>query len=142
MGDGFAIDVSMWGREVTLRVEGDVDMAHASELLDALLVAGVVQQNDRLVVDLSRVTFMDSSGIASLIEAHKRLLPNGTGVAVVDVPPIIAKAMQMCAVDTYLDIRHGDGSRDGDHCDVIGLPTPPEDIRPNPLDPGSVANAG
>ena len=56
-----------------LRVTGEVDMAVAAILLDAILCAALTGNDADLVVDLSEVTFLDSIGIAALVEAHTRL---------------------------------------------------------------------
>ncbi|MFE6486230.1 STAS domain-containing protein [Streptomyces sp. NPDC057757] len=55
-------------RVVTMR--GEIDRAIREELTEALLSHGGVTP-PRTVVDLSGVTFMDSSGINALIAAHK-----------------------------------------------------------------------
>ncbi|MFI8837046.1 STAS domain-containing protein [Streptomyces afghaniensis] len=55
-------------RVVTLR--GEIDHAATEELAEALLSYGSVTP-PRTVVDLSGVTFMDSSGINALIAAHQ-----------------------------------------------------------------------
>lgn len=59
---------------VVLEVAGEVDMATAAQLADALDVqlsrpVGVV------VVDLARVTFLGSSGLAVLVSAHRGASP-------------------------------------------------------------------
>jgi anti-sigma B factor antagonist len=68
-----------------LLVEGELDIATAPRLLSAL--NGAVQEAIRsLVVDLSEVGFMDSTGLALLINAHRRLARRSKGFAVVCPP--------------------------------------------------------
>lgn len=49
-------------------VSGEVDLYSSPRMREAIL-AGVSRKNPRVVVDLQRVTYMDSSGIATLVEA-------------------------------------------------------------------------
>lgn len=53
-----------------ITVEGDVDMSTSPELRDVLVP--IFKKNpSRIVVDLSGVPYMDSSGIATLVEGLK-----------------------------------------------------------------------
>ncbi|MHC4939691.1 MAG: STAS domain-containing protein [Planctomycetota bacterium] len=56
------------GRDLVLVVEGSVDIATSPELRGELRVA-VEAKRPRIVVDMGGVTFVDSSGLATLIEA-------------------------------------------------------------------------
>jgi anti-sigma B factor antagonist len=72
------------GVELVL-VEGELDIATAPRLISVLNRA--VQEALRsLVVDLSDVDFMDSTGLALLINAHRRLTRRSKGFAVVCPP--------------------------------------------------------
>ncbi len=55
------------GDTVTLEVTGDIDMSSSTKVRDAL--APLFQNNNKvIVVDLSGVSYIDSSGIATLVE--------------------------------------------------------------------------
>ena len=99
-----AVDVVDGTGALRIRVSGEVDMACAPELLDTLLAADV-PSGGTLVLDLAGVTFMDSTGISALVEAHQqRRRPAGSPSTVVEVPPLIAKMLRITGVDTYLDV--------------------------------------
>ena len=66
-------------------VEGEVDIATASRLL-SVLNSSVADAIKAVVVDLSRVGFMDSTGLALLINANRRLSVRSKGFAVVCPP--------------------------------------------------------
>jgi|SRR5437016_3661810 len=51
-----------------LPLEGEIDL-HVSPSVTALLNAMIDKKPERLVVDLSRVTYIDSAGLAALIAA-------------------------------------------------------------------------
>jgi anti-anti-sigma factor len=69
--EGFVIR-SLDSEPGTIQVEGELD-AHAAnkldDLVDELLASGVTS----LVMDMGGLTFIDSSGLRSLIRARKRL---------------------------------------------------------------------
>lgn len=65
-----------------LMVEGEIDVATAPRLIAALNDA-VNQAVRSVVIDLSSVGFMDSTGLALLINAHRRLTRQRKGFAVV-----------------------------------------------------------
>jgi anti-sigma B factor antagonist len=57
---------------VVVELAGELDLYNANAVREALL--GEAERSpERLVVDLSRVTFIDSTGIGVLIEARTRL---------------------------------------------------------------------
>jgi anti-sigma B factor antagonist len=66
-----SIDVLADGSAVRVTAAGEIDSSSAPLLrgqLDAVLEGGV----EELVVDLSRVTFLDSAGLCVLAAAHRR----------------------------------------------------------------------
>jgi anti-sigma B factor antagonist len=65
-----------------LVVAGEIDVATSAGLIGALNGA-VTDAVHPLVVDLSAVDFMDSTGLALLLGAYKRLQRRGRGFAVV-----------------------------------------------------------
>jgi anti-sigma B factor antagonist len=77
-----------------LLVEGEVDVATAPRLLGVLnqAVHGPLQS---LVVDLSAVGFMDSTGLALLINAHRRLTRRRKGFAVVCPPGPLRRVFEL-----------------------------------------------
>ena len=72
------------GIELVL-VEGEVDIATASRLI-SVLNSSVAEAIKAVVVDLSQVGFMDSTGLALLINANRRLSVRRKGFAVVCPP--------------------------------------------------------
>lgn len=56
-----------------LRLRGEMDLATAHQLRDALVQFGT----SSIVLDLSAVTFLDSSGIGVLLSARERIAAEG-----------------------------------------------------------------
>ena len=57
--------------EAVIRVEGELEMATASRMRDELQRAMATSQQ-RIVVDLRALDFLDSTGMHALVEAHKK----------------------------------------------------------------------
>ncbi len=62
--------------------EGELDVYAARELAPQLNEA-TGAGHPQVVVDLSRVTFIDSSGLGAILQAHQRLRRQGRDVKVV-----------------------------------------------------------
>ena len=62
----------------TLRIDGELDISTADQLRRA--VAPYVAAGGKLILDLSRVSFCDSTGLAVLVGIHKRLAAAGGGL--------------------------------------------------------------
>jgi anti-anti-sigma factor len=82
-------------------VSGELDLATTDGLTDALVdaAAGLTL----VVVDLSGLTFMDSSGIGALLAARNRVLANG-GLLVLSRPrAIVRKALEIVGLDSWIE---------------------------------------
>jgi anti-sigma B factor antagonist len=89
------IDVDLAGPVRIVRVSGEVDLATAPILEEALkdFAAG----GDPVVVDLSAVGFLDSSGLSVLVQARQRLEEaDGTnGLRLVVTRPVIRRVFEV-----------------------------------------------
>jgi anti-sigma B factor antagonist len=68
---------------------GEIDIVTGGLFLEAL-IAAVSAGESRLVVDLSRVPFMDSTGLAIFVSAHRALRTVDGQLRIVARPPIAA----------------------------------------------------
>ena len=84
-------------------VEGELDLAALPELTDALNKA-VAEYRDT-VVDLSHVTFIDSSGIGALVRGLREASANGHGYRVCGVNNLVLSVMKVAGV--YLPLTNG-----------------------------------
>ena len=85
--------VSQDGVELVL-VEGELDIATAARLI-GVLNASVEDAIQSVVVDLSNVDFMDSTGLALLINANRRLSLRRKGFAVVCPPGSLRRVFEV-----------------------------------------------
>ncbi len=84
-------------------VTGEIDMATAPRLRDTL--ESLVDEGCRwLVVDLSRVTFCDSSGLAVLLVARKELHQHGGTIRLVGPAAPVARMFQISGMTKVFSI--------------------------------------
>jgi stage II sporulation protein AA (anti-sigma F factor antagonist) len=86
-----------------LTVAGEIDHHTGQALRQALDVSGTPRP--RVVVDLSRVTFMDSTGINILIAAHRALTEAGGWIRLAAPTEAVMRTLQIVGVDTVIDCR-------------------------------------
>jgi anti-anti-sigma factor len=83
------------------RLSGEVDFTTAGAVQSALL-AMILPGGGAVVADLSRITFLDSSGLGALVQAHRTATEQDTRLLVVASEPV-RKLLRLTGLDTVLD---------------------------------------
>ena len=86
-----------------LAVEGELDIATAPRMLAAFNEAFADLERP-LVVDLSSVGFMDSTGLALLMNAYRRVKRRGQGFAIVCPRGPIARVFEIADMVDSLNV--------------------------------------
>lgn len=81
-----------------LEIVGELDFVHAPQLRELLSVL-VLRPGQRLILDLSELSFCDSSGIAALLAAHNQALAARADLALVAVPPHTLRILRNVGLD-------------------------------------------
>lgn len=107
LGGGLAL-VTDGGDESLVRMWGDVDATlrdQASEVMSA-----VIQRGDRVVVDASEVEFIDSSGLAFILQLVNVSDEAGRPVVLRDPPALVLEMFDMLGLSEHvpLDFSRGD----------------------------------
>ena len=90
------------GRELTARVEGELDHHRAREIMEELdRRIGEVRPR-ALVLDLSALTFTDSSGIAVLLRAQRRMVQTGGSLRVTGAPDQAQKVFRAAGLERLI----------------------------------------
>jgi anti-sigma B factor antagonist len=89
---------------VVLRAKGDLD-AYTAPGLRAQLHEATAGEADLVVVDLARVTFIDSAGLGALVGAHRRMREAEGALRIVRPPALVARAFELTGLDEVLDLR-------------------------------------
>lgn len=85
-------------------VEGQVDM-HTSPELRGHLRTALGNQASPLAVDLTDVAFIDSSGLATLIEALQAVGKYGGKLRLCGLSPEVRKLFDLAQLSTIFDLR-------------------------------------
>lgn len=105
MRDGAAIDISQErvGSAAIVRVSGDVDMTGSPRLRDEIRTAQDARP-ERIVIDLSEVQYMDSSGLATLVEAMKNAKSKGSLLVLCSMHDKVRGIFEIARLDQYFTI--------------------------------------
>lgn len=84
---------------ISIAVEGEIDLATVGELED--VVKEVVGDGDsHLVIDLTATSFMDSTGLKSLLTVDRELSQAGRSFAIAVKPGPVSRLVDLSGVDT------------------------------------------
>jgi anti-sigma B factor antagonist len=100
-----SLDVDVCDRDGTrvLRCCGEIDLSTSSRL-DAAVDRFVEEGHAHLVVDLAEVTFMDSTGLNSLVRARNLLDPLGRRLSVRNVAAGPRRLFAVTRIDQVIDL--------------------------------------
>jgi anti-sigma B factor antagonist len=99
----FAISETEDRGVAVLLVRGEVDVSTAPELGNRLFSLADEGRRD-VVVDLSEVTFVDSTALGVLVGALKRFRSNGGDVRLVVTEPQISKVLEITGLTEVFSI--------------------------------------
>ena len=89
-------------------VRGELDIRSSPDLR-AWLSRVLEQGASQLAVDLSGVSFMDSSGLGVLVGAHKRLARGGSRLQVIGASPAVVRLLTVTGLIRVFDMRDAPG---------------------------------
>ena len=87
---------------VVISFEGDVDLQSSPNAREILLEC--VNRNRPLLVDLSRVNYIDSSGVSSLVEALQNARKRGSELVLVAVSESAMRVFKLARLETVFTI--------------------------------------
>lgn len=91
-----------------LRARGEVDLYTSPELRKAILNA--LRTSKTLRLDLREVEYMDSSGVATLVEGLKSAGKAKQGFQLAAPSSAVMKVLQLSRLDSLFEIVPGDGA--------------------------------
>ena len=103
----------MQDADTVVRLEGELDAFVAPELRDRLHRAVERRASgETLVVDLGRVTFMDSTILGALVGAMRRMRERGGELQLVYPPPPASRIFELTGLDSVFPRASVPPSRD------------------------------
>jgi anti-sigma B factor antagonist len=99
-----ALELSECSKHTVLALDGEIDLVAAPSVRESL--AAIVDDNtDRtVIIDLSDVTFMDSSGIGALLSAYRRLKLQQRPMVFAEPQPIVARVLGITNVERLIPV--------------------------------------
>ena len=87
-----------------LDIAGDIDLAHSSEVRRMVLIEFREKRTPRVILNLLEVNYIDSSGVASLVEGLKASRDVGSRLILFGLSPIAHEVLQLSRLLTIFEI--------------------------------------
>jgi anti-sigma B factor antagonist len=98
------VEVTRRPTHVVAHVQGEVDLATAPEL--RTILAEFAPGEGVVVVDLTDVAFLDSSGLSVLVEVHQHLASDGlSSLRLVVTRPTMRRLLEATGLIEIFDVR-------------------------------------
>jgi len=99
-----SMTASRAGNQTVLAVHGEVDLHSASRLTDRL--TAILDAGERsVVVDLSPLSFLDSTGLGALVAARNRAEQTGAALRLVCASDRLLKLFRITGLDAAFEIH-------------------------------------
>ena len=89
------ISVRRIDKTAILEVAGDIDLSSSPEVRKVLLQELRVSRTPRVILNLVKVRYIDSSGVASLVEGLKASRDTGSRFMLFGLSPIAREVLQL-----------------------------------------------
>ena len=103
MGSELSVEVRRERGAVIAEITGDIDMSTVPALRTQLF--GLADGGDPLIIDLNRVTFIDSAGLGVLVGAARQADAHGGRLLAVCSRPQTQKLLWMTGVDRRIPLN-------------------------------------
>lgn len=95
----WSVEVQTVEGATRLRLRGELDAATAVELRERVAASTTPE----VQLDLSEVTFMDSSGLAAVLEGHRVLAESDRRLVLLGRSEVVQRVMDLAGVTAHLD---------------------------------------
>ena len=104
-GETMEIETKSADRNLLLELKGEIDHHGAKEALREMELAVDAALPKRLVLDMSGVSFMDSSGIALILRTQQRMQLLDGELLVLNVPQQARRVLDAAGIGRIVNIR-------------------------------------
>ena len=95
------------GRTLTVYLEGDIDHHNARPIRSRIDTKVYIQRPDELILDLSGVSFMDSSGLGLILGRYTKAVEMGILFKVVNPTPQIRRILDLAGTERLIKVENG-----------------------------------
>jgi len=85
-----------------LEFKSPTELTHSAQELEELRRSVLEQTDKRVIVDLSRVTRIDSAGLGQLMSCYSHLVKNRGALKVLNAGPEVQKLLDMTGISTLI----------------------------------------
>jgi len=85
-----------------LQFRANAELTHSAQELEELRREVLEQRDSRVIIDLSRVTRIDSAGLGQLMSCYSHLVKNRGALKVLNPTPEIRKLLDMTGISTLI----------------------------------------
>jgi anti-sigma B factor antagonist len=86
-----------------IRVEGDVDL-YSSPQIRKVILERIKKKQKKMLIDLQGVSYMDSSGVATLVEALQRMKEYNGQLGICSIQGSVRDVFELSRLDRVFDI--------------------------------------
>ena len=97
-----ALDITEKDGATIVALSGDVDLETSPAVRQGLLEC--MEKHDQVIVDMSQVNYIDSSGVASLVEAFQVSRKKGSSFALAHVSTAAMRVLSLARLDKVFTI--------------------------------------
>ena len=101
------------GDGLKVYLQGEIDHAATEELRESIEKLLADEDVRHLILDFSRVTFMDSSGIGMIIGRYKTMMRKHGRISACAMTPGIERLFRMAGLHRIIDIEQEDNEQEG-----------------------------
>ena len=96
------------GQPPTVTLSGEIDLM-AQPQLQSCLAEALTARPAQIVIDMTDLTFIDSSGLAALVFAHQQLRPGGGRLILTNVPAIAMRVLEITGLHHLFSVPSQSG---------------------------------
>jgi anti-sigma B factor antagonist len=104
MSMGLTIEKEDVPKGSLIRVQGEVDLYSSPELRKVILKT-IPSTDGEMAIDLSGVTYIDSSGVATLVEGLRSARENGMKFTLVAPSQAVTQVLELARLDSVFEVR-------------------------------------
>lgn len=97
----FSLDLAKQGATVVITPSGELDLSTVNKFREFAYARLLEPSTHKLVVELGRVTFLDCTGLAGLVDLHERAVREAKRFALRSTPPRVTRLLDLCGIGNY-----------------------------------------
>lgn len=102
--DSLVRQVDWVDKSAVVVIVGEINLSQTTRFQEELSVV-LTEKPERVILDLAGVSYMDSSGIASLVKMLSRVRAGGATMHLIGASPRIQSLFEITRLDNVFDIR-------------------------------------